>query len=99
MSMLEDRSSYTNVLESAQDIDVGLGEADSETSPAKNCRRDLFAGIGFVSVDVGSLVVFRGNDVFVLWAAMVVTMVFATSSMMSCGEVPIEIERTMCKFH
>ncbi|GJZ15979.1 RNA-directed DNA polymerase, eukaryota, reverse transcriptase zinc-binding domain protein [Tanacetum coccineum] len=32
MSMLEDRSSYIKFSESAQDTNVGLGEADSETS-------------------------------------------------------------------
>ncbi|GJY12923.1 hypothetical protein Tco_0382232 [Tanacetum coccineum] len=36
MSMLEDRSNYINVSESAQDTDVGLGEADSETSPKRS---------------------------------------------------------------
>ncbi|GJX10840.1 hypothetical protein Tco_0200699 [Tanacetum coccineum] len=35
MSMLEDRSNYVNVSESAQDTDTGLGEADSETSPKR----------------------------------------------------------------
>ncbi|GJT47137.1 hypothetical protein Tco_0955852 [Tanacetum coccineum] len=35
MSMLADRSNYINVSESAQDTDVGLGEADSETLPKR----------------------------------------------------------------
>ncbi|GKB20276.1 hypothetical protein Tco_0854199 [Tanacetum coccineum] len=49
MSMLEDRSSYINVLESAQDTDAGLGEADSETSAKRNrlfrINFSLFSGI------------------------------------------------------
>ncbi|GJR91381.1 hypothetical protein Tco_0215392 [Tanacetum coccineum] len=39
MSMLEDRSSYINVSESAQDTNVGLGEADSETSPKESIEK------------------------------------------------------------
>ncbi|GKD01429.1 integrase, catalytic region, zinc finger, CCHC-type containing protein [Tanacetum coccineum] len=38
MSMLEDHSSYINVLESAQDMDVGLGEADLETSGGRGVK-------------------------------------------------------------
>ncbi|GKB59071.1 hypothetical protein Tco_0915257 [Tanacetum coccineum] len=41
MSMLEDRSSYINISESAKDTDVGLGEADSETSPKKMSMRKI----------------------------------------------------------
>nr|GEV70490.1 hypothetical protein [Tanacetum cinerariifolium] len=40
MTKIEDCSSYITVLESAQDMDVGLGEADSETLP-KRCKNTL----------------------------------------------------------
>ncbi|GJV20902.1 hypothetical protein Tco_1369922 [Tanacetum coccineum] len=39
---IEDCLSYINVSESAQDRDVGLGEADSKTSPKRSLLRKIF---------------------------------------------------------
>nr|GEX62186.1 ribonuclease H-like domain-containing protein [Tanacetum cinerariifolium] len=48
---IEDCSSYINVSESAQDRDVGLGEADSETSPKKVYEESFSRHVSATPVD------------------------------------------------